>query len=260
MELYIHETERENAPSIVFLHGIGAGGWMWRRQITALADCHCIALDLPGHGKSSGVSWTSLADVSDQIATLIQTHAHNQRAHVVGLSLGGHIALELLARHSHHLQHVVISGVTVEPWPNRVFLKPQLGLITTLLKQPWYRQQIIKSMRVPPDMQADALASLQAVSIPAYRQIYQEGAEWSVSPSLATINNPTLVTAGSLETKIIRQAVHALVDLMPHAQGCFAPRCHHGWNIEAPELFSTMIRAWVNTEPLPSPLQIVKGA
>src|SRR5690606_6613765 len=117
-------TGRSGVPSIVFMHGIGTSGWMWHPQIAALSDYHCLNVDLPGHGKSNQVEWISFADAADQVAALIHAQATNGRAHIVGLSLGGHVALVLLERHSAVVDRAIISGVTAEPMPNRWLLKP----------------------------------------------------------------------------------------------------------------------------------------
>ena len=73
------------------------------------------------------------------------------------------------------------------------------------------------------------------------------------------MNTPTLIAAGSRESKIITQAVVTLSNLMPNAQGRLAPGCGHGWNVEAPDLFSAMIRAWIMGTPLPYKLQMAHG-
>ena len=82
------------------MHGVGTSGWMWARQVAALADFHCLNVDLPGHGRSNRETWVSLADTAAQIAEIIQERATNRRAHIVGLSLGGYVALALLDRHA----------------------------------------------------------------------------------------------------------------------------------------------------------------
>jgi pimeloyl-ACP methyl ester carboxylesterase len=132
MALYVHETGIPGAPSIVFLHGVGASGWMWAKQTASLADFHCLTVDLPGHGKSNQETWVSLRNTADQIAAIIQERPTNGRAHLVGLSLGGYVALALLEHHADVLDRVVISGVTAAPMPNRALLPVQLGLMAFL--------------------------------------------------------------------------------------------------------------------------------
>jgi pimeloyl-ACP methyl ester carboxylesterase len=254
MSLYVHESGTPHAPSIVFLHGVGASGWMWEQQATALADFHCLAVDLPGHGKSNHQDWVSLADTTHQIAQLIRERATHGRAHVVGLSLGGYVTLVLLEHYADVLDHAVISGVTAEPMPNRALLPVQLGVMSALLKQRWFVNMQTNALNLSPDMQSAFRENLLAMSMQSYRQIWKEGVHFQVSPSLRHVNTPTLITAGGRESKIITQAVVTIAKLMPYAQGCFAPGLGHGWNVEDAHLFNAMICAWITNAPLPARL------
>ncbi len=258
MSLYVQESGTPDAPSIVFLHGIGASGWMWARQTAALADYHCLNVDLPGHGKSNQIEWISLADTADQIATLIETRATQGRAHLVGLSLGGQLALVLLERRAHLLDRVVISGVTAAPMPNRALLNPQLWLTTTLFKQDWFVNMQARSLRLSPDEQAAFSENLRAASMQAYRRIWEEVSEYAAPASLGSVQTSTLITAGGKESKIILEAVTAISKMMPNAQGWLAPGQGHGWNVQAPRLFNAMVRAWISDAPLPAEMQAAR--
>lgn len=178
MALYVHETGTPGTPSIVFLHGVGASGWMWKPQIAALADFHCLNVDLPGHGKSNHVTWVSLRDTADQVAAVIERYATNGRAHVVGLSLGGHIVLELLEHHTDVLNRVVISGITAEPMPNRILLHPQLRLMSFWMKRRRLIEMQAKALHLSPDMQADFTENLLAMDMQACRRVWEEVAEF----------------------------------------------------------------------------------
>ncbi len=259
MSLYIQASGTPGGPAIVFLHGVGASGWMWERQTAALPDFQCLAVDLPGHGRSNQAAWVSLADTASQIAALISARATGGRAHVVGLSLGGYIALALLERHADVLDRVVMSGVTAAPMPNRALLPLQVGLMSTLLKRRWFVKMQARALGLAPEMQAAFTENLLAMSGQAYRRIWEEAAHFRVPASLREVNTPTLIAAGGSESEIITRAVDALSNLMPNAQGCFAPGLGHGWNVEDPELFSAMVRAWITGAPLPGRLQMATG-
>ncbi|MFN8528318.1 MAG: alpha/beta hydrolase [Anaerolineae bacterium] len=258
MSLYVEETGTIGAPSIVFLHGVGASGWMWTPQVASLTDFHCLAIDLPGHGKSNDAPWVSLADTADQIAAIIREHALNGRAHVVGLSLGGYLALVLLEQHAAVLDRVVISGVTAEPVPNRALLPVQLWVMSGLLKRRWFVEMQARALHLPPGMEAAFIENLLAMSMPAYRRVWEEAAEFRVPASLREVNTPTLITAGSRESEIIVKAVGTIAQRMPRAQGRLAPGRGHGWNVEDPDLFTAMVRAWITGTPLPSRLQVAE--
>lgn len=259
MSLYYHETGTPGAPSIVFLHGVGTSGWMWEKQIAALADFHCLNVDLPGHGRSHREPWVSLRDTAAQIAALIQARATNRRAHVVGLSLGGYVALVLLEHHASLLDRVVISGVTAAPMPNRVLLRPQLWLMSRLIKRRWFVNAQARSLHLPPTMQAAFTDNLLAMSMQAYRRVWEEAVDFRVPSSLRHVNTATLITAGSRESTIITQAVGTISTIMPNAQGRLAPGYGHGWNVEAADLFNAMTRAWITGTPLPATLQMATG-
>jgi pimeloyl-ACP methyl ester carboxylesterase len=108
-------------------------------------------------------------------------------------------------------------------------------------------------------MQSAFTENLLAMSMPTYRRIAEEVVDFSVPPSLQWVNTPTLITAGGNESKIIKQAVDMIPKIMPNAQGRLAPGLGHGWNVEAPDLFNAMVRAWISAAPLPAGLQAAHG-
>ncbi|MCB9458260.1 MAG: alpha/beta hydrolase [Anaerolineaceae bacterium] len=257
MPLYVDESGTPGAHSVVFLHGIGTSGWMWWRQVEALSDFHCLNVDLPGHGKSNQIAWVSLADTADQIAAIIQAQATEGRAHVVGLSLGGYIGLSLLQHHADTVQSAVLSGVTAAPMPNRNWLRPQLGLMSLLMRNRWYANMQAKALNLPAAMQTEFTDNWLAMSMDTYGRIAKEASEFSVPSGLHQVDVRTLVVAGSKESQIILDAVDAIPRLMPHAKGGIAPDVGHGWNVEAPDLFNAMVRAWVSHTPLPTQLRTI---
>lgn len=258
MPLFIDETGSSGAPSIIFLHGVGTSGWMWWRQISALNDFHCLNIDLPGHGKSNQVEWISFADTAQYIANIIQSRATNGQAHIVGLSLGGYIGLVLLEHHANLVQSAVLSGVTASPMPNKRWMKPQLVMMS-IMKRRWIANMQAKSLNLPPDMQTAFTENFMAMSMKTYRRIMEEAVDFTVPSALREVNIRTLITAGGHESDIILQAVDEIAHLMPNAQGRIAPGLKHGWNVEAPDLFTAMIRAWVTDSPLPAQLMPTKG-
>jgi pimeloyl-ACP methyl ester carboxylesterase len=253
--LYVEESGTAGAPTIVFLHGVGASGWMWKPQTAALADFHLLTIDLPGHGKSNGVEWVSAADTTAQIAEIIRTRAAAGRAHVVGLSLGGYIALTLVEHYAEVVDRVVVSGITISPMPGKAWLNAQVWFMANVMQRRWFATMQAKALPLNSAMQADFVENLMKMSAQAYRRIVEEMVDYAVPDVLHQRDTPTLVVAGSRESAVIRQAVAGLPQMMPHARGCFAPGVRHGWNVEAPQLFSAMVRAWVDGSPLPQSLQ-----
>src|SRR5882672_2459864 len=89
-----------SGPPLVLLHGGWRDGREWRLQLEGLSDeFTVIAWDAPGCGASSGPPGDfRLSDYADSAAGFI--HALGlERPHVLGLSFGGSLAIELFRRH-----------------------------------------------------------------------------------------------------------------------------------------------------------------
>ena len=241
--LHTELTGPPDAPALVFLHGIGTSGWMWWRQVPAFPGHRRLTVDLPGHGASRDIPWTSLTDTADRVAALIR--ATGDRAHVVGLSLGGHVALALLEHHPDVVDRAVVSGVTVEPWPRRRLLGPQVWLTTRQLRSRRLVEAKARSLGLPPEIRTAFAEAVRAMSPATYRRIVEEVSAWRLPRFLGTPRTPTLVVAGGREAAMIRRSVQAVPAAMPVAAGRIVPGVGHGWNLEAPDLFNATVRSWI---------------
>lgn len=93
----LHVTEEGTGHAVLFLHGMGCDGTDWEPQVDAFADRYrCITIDHRGHGRSDrevGDGYSIARFAADARAVL--DHLGVDRAHVVGLSMGGMIAQQL---------------------------------------------------------------------------------------------------------------------------------------------------------------------
>ncbi len=95
---------------ILFIHGAGSNGHTWHRQGEALGEKHSpIALDLPGHGRSTGVDGLrTVRDYADFIVAFLDA-LKIKSAVILGHSMGGAIAMELGLRHSARVEALILS-------------------------------------------------------------------------------------------------------------------------------------------------------
>ncbi|KAG5756926.1 hypothetical protein H9Q69_004454 [Fusarium xylarioides] len=120
--LYYEERNQDQKESIIFLHGGGGSHVEWKLVAPhqSLSSYHLILVDLPMHSESWDIGRPlTLASAADEICKVIQKHAHGGKAHVVGLSLGGFIALTLTYRHP----DVVLSTFATGAYPYRGMFK-----------------------------------------------------------------------------------------------------------------------------------------
>jgi len=101
---------------VVLIHGLNASAqtnWGMPGIIAALAKDHqVIALDLPGHGRSdkpAAPDAYGLQMAEDVI--LLLDHLKIPKAHIVGYSMGGMVAVKLMAMHPDRVVSAVIGGM-----------------------------------------------------------------------------------------------------------------------------------------------------
>jgi len=256
-ELYVHESGAPGSAAIVFLHGDAATGGMWEEHMRRLAGYHCLAPDLPGHGRSNRVPWTSLIDTTQQVAGLIEGRIPARRAHVVGLSLGGAVAHTLLAQRPELLDRVMIDGCGVrDVLPARGVGLWKLGfaMVSPFIHRGPVIGLFARMVGVAPSGRDQFAADLRAVSPAAFRRAFAEGNDIRISREELSASCPTLLVAGEREQRAIRASNAALAALMPNAEARFAPGRGHAWLAVEPELHVRMVEAWIIGQELPAEL------
>jgi pimeloyl-ACP methyl ester carboxylesterase len=118
------------APGIVFVHGTRLTRAQWRPQVRRLARRYrCVAVDLPGHGALSQEPF-SLEAASRTVIAAIDAEVPSGRAVLVGLSLGGYVAIEVAERHAGHVTGLVLAGCSAEPMgPLSALVRPLAWLL-----------------------------------------------------------------------------------------------------------------------------------
>jgi pimeloyl-ACP methyl ester carboxylesterase len=243
-------TGSPDAPAIVFLHGAGISGWMWTDQVAALSDRYrCVTVDLPGNGASHRIEWTSLADTAEAVAAIIGAVAG--RAHVVGLSLGGYLTLELLARHPSLVDSAVVSGVTTAPL--RGVYRPLTRLGASMSRQPGVVALMARAIRLPDDARAAYVRDARLLSASTVRRVNDEVLTYRPPPGLADHAHKLLAVTGDRELAPVRASLADLAAL--GATTAVAPNAHHAWNAEHPDLFTEMVRSWISARTVPTGLR-----
>lgn len=234
-----------NSPAIVFLHGLGVSSWMWSDQVDHLSGrFQCITVDLPGMGSNRDTSWRSMAHSAAAVAEVIET-LPQRRAHVVGLSLGGHVAAELLATRPELVDRVVISGITTAPLPATLTNRLIIGLGGFIMRQPLLSRLYGLAMRMPKQARDAMAADARALNARTTELVYAEIVPYRL-PDLGEGAERVLAVAGDAEVPAVTDGL--AVFAAAGATTAIVPDAHHTWNAEHPELFSAMIADWVTDQ------------
>jgi pimeloyl-ACP methyl ester carboxylesterase len=98
-------------PCIVFVHGACHDHSVWALQSRYFAHhgCNVFAVDTPGHGRSGGDAFSSVPEIADWLAALLDALAI-PRAAFVGHSLGALSVLDLAARKPDGVSRIALLG------------------------------------------------------------------------------------------------------------------------------------------------------
>jgi len=104
-----YEDTGEGSPAVVFIHAFPLDRRMWRSQIDAVraAGGRAIAVDLAGFGESR-LRAATVDDHGDDVASTLDVLGV-ERAIVVGLSMGGYVALAFARRHAKRLSGLLLA-------------------------------------------------------------------------------------------------------------------------------------------------------
>jgi pimeloyl-ACP methyl ester carboxylesterase len=260
MTLHVDEFGPGNTPSVMLVHGVATSGWMWRTIAESLAGTlHVLVPDLPGHGRSNTRPWVSMADTVSAIADVIRSRCPQGRAHVVGLSLGGNIALQLAADAPAVVDSAIVSGVNVLPYPN-----PTLMRLAGLIMAPFVTagpmlRATAKGLRVPAEELTDFRAAAKAMAPGTFRRVGAELMTFGIPTSAGRSPCRLLAVAGHNEHDLILRSLPELAKRFRHAEQRVAPGVGHGWSGEAPQLFTAMVRAHIAVDPLPEELALSRS-
>jgi pimeloyl-ACP methyl ester carboxylesterase len=258
MPLHLAEYGPASAPSIVFLHGGGVGGWSWRPQIEEFqADYHCLVPDLPEHGLSLDVAPFTMTDAAARVAELIHKRAHDGHAHIVGQSLGAQVGAALLAVAGRLVDRAVLTGTLVRPIPGASLMGPTLWLYAPFKNIPFLIRLNQQSLGVPEAYSAEFAEDTRRSSTQGLTNILKANMNFRVPPGLTRLKTPTLVLVGEKEPGLMRQSARELAASMAGATAYMVRGMIHNWPLAAPALFNRTLRAWLTGQPLPPELVLV---
>jgi pimeloyl-ACP methyl ester carboxylesterase len=252
--MFIHESGSPERQTIVFLHGNGANGSMWKTHMAQLSDYHCFAPDFPGFGQSGDEEWISLRATTDEVIKLVRERTPQSRVHIVGLSLGGSVAMTWLSTAPDLVDHAIVDGAGVQPLPGLPLMKVGFRLMQPFMHTDFIIGIIARMTKVPAEEYEEFKQGMLAMSPSSFTRSFLQASSMRLPPGLEEAVCRVLFVAGEREPEVVRQSQASLVRLLPNADRYIAPGMGHGWLAEAPDLHCSMVRAWLQDELLPETL------
>lgn len=105
----IAHTDMGDGDPVVFIHGLGSYIPAWNRNLAVLSrHFRCIAVDLPGYGKSSKPLHSGTMDYYALVIMKLLNNLGIEKFSVCGHSMGGVVALKIALEHAERLNKMIL--------------------------------------------------------------------------------------------------------------------------------------------------------
>lgn len=256
MSLYFRETGKNNNETIVFIHAGMSSGWMWDKHVESLTDYHCLIIDLPEHGKSMEIKPFTMKSAANEIIGIIKERAHGGKAHIVGLSLGAQVAVQILSMAPEVVGHAVITGTLVREVGSSlsVFMNIFYKIYMRIKDIDFFIKMGMKAQSIPLEYFEDVKKDTKALTWNSLNNITRENTSFRIPENLCRSKNRVLVLMGEKEVKVVYESAVDLNKCLLNSKAYKVANLGHTWPLESPELFSSVVMAWINDNQLPDTL------
>jgi 3-oxoadipate enol-lactonase len=236
---------------LVFLHGIGGNRLNWADQLPFFARHYCaVAWDARGYGESDDYAEPlDFGDFSEDILRLM-AYFGADRAHLVGLSMGGRIALDFYGRYPDRVHSLVLADTSVgstdavDPVKIEAFLakrkQPLLDGKTPAELAPVLVEELM-GQHAKPEARQHMIYSLSALHVQSYIKTMDCVTKYRGYPDFDDIHVPSLVIVGQNDRIARPEAAALMAEAIPGAQFHIIEGAGHISNIEAPEEFNQTV-------------------
>ena len=251
----IHVEQWGSGPPLLLIMGLGASLETWIAQRDAFgARHHVIAFDNRGAGRSEcpPPPWTIADMAADAVGVLDALGI--ERAHVLGISMGGMIAQEMAIRYPGRIDRLVVAMSFGRPDPvRRAFLlhrrwarlqgaDPRTESVANL---PWLLSPALIN---DPQRMEDTLAVVGAMpfmAAEAYARQVDAILDHITLTRLPTVYAPTLVLAALEDVLTPVFLSEEIAAAIPGARLHVLPRGNHGALFEYADDFNRVVLEWL---------------
>ncbi len=220
--------DQGDGPVILFVHGFPLDHTMWWEQLEYFVQSHrVIAPDLRGFGQSDPFSGcVDMKDFADDLAELLSQLSVEGKICFCGLSMGGYIGWQFVARHANRLGSLIACDTRIVG-DSPEFVNGRMKLAQLVIEQ---GPQAAADAVIPKLFSAKSLTERTAIVEETRRVILETDPESiaaalrgmanrpDMTSILPTINVPTLVMAGTGDVLSPPAEMRAFSEKIPGAQ------------------------------------------
>ena len=245
LSIHYYRGGPPDGETLLMIHGFGADKDNWLRFARHLTERYqVIALDLPGFGDSSKPNASyDVGTQAERLASFVQA-LKIDRLHLIGNSMGGHIAALYAARYPQRVSSLALfdnAGVNA-PQKSELIQRLERGVANPLVvktAQDYDRllEFVFVEPPVLPSPVKDYMAQRAIANSAHYQQIFAQLVERYIplEPELPKIQVPTLLLWGDRDRVLDVSSIEVMRPLLLQPSVVIMQDCGHAPMIERPE-------------------------
>ena len=242
--------DQGSGPCVLLIHAFPLNRTMWEPQIPALSSrFRAIAPDIRGFGESQPASPWTMEQAADDLNELLEQLGARDAA-VVGVSMGGYIALAFWLKYPQRIRKLVLcnSRARADNDAEKAARNEMIAAIqqrgTAILPDRMLGRLLQPNPR--PDVVARVRSMIERVDAPAAAYAVMAMRDrMDFSTSLHRIACPALVITGQNDVIIRPEDARALAEAIPGAQFVQIAASGHLSNLENPDAFNAALLAFL---------------
>lgn len=251
-DIQIAHRQAGKGPRLVLIHGLAQDHRVWAAQQRALSEFSTLAYDVRGHGRTTlGSADGTLPQLGEDLIALLERFG---RAHCVGFSLGGAIALWAAAERPELMESVVAVATSSVVGGNAAAGIRERIDVSKRGDAEAMRELLLEDTRV---QLARGAATAEEI-VGARLQAVGDGAgyvngtratlwmhEHPLNDALSRIQLPVLVVAGERDVVCPPRAAEIMLEHLRSAEYEELPGAGHLITDENPDALTEVLRVWL---------------
>lgn len=235
---------------VVFVHGFMGGSRQWQAQLGHFGDAQIIAVDLPGFGENAHL------EACDTIAgfaawVLDELTARGvARFHLLGHSMGGMVAQEMVDQAPERVERLVLYGTGAQGVLPGRFETIETSKQRALSDGPRATAHHICATWFLEMDRAAGFADCAQIAEQSGIQAILAGLDamnaWTGAAKLASLSAQTLIIWGDHDRTYPWSQTEQLWTSISNASLAVLPNCAHAAHLEKPGLFNTIVTEFLN--------------
>lgn len=249
-QLAVHASGPEGAPCVILTHSILAGADMWLPQVKPLLDLgfRVACLDSRGHGGSTCDNRPlRIATLAGDVVAVMDA-LQIDKAHFVGLSLGGMVGFDLGQRHAARFLSLAICDARADspaafalPWDERIAQAQRdgVGSLVQATVERWFGPGLV---RLDPEVLQALRLLMASTTTDGFVATARALQDFDYTAGLGQMTLPVTLIVGDRDG-VLPAEMARLTGLIPGAQLETIADAGHLPNLEQPAAFNAVLAA-----------------